>query len=281
MSFLGKKAFRLNYDIFNEYDVSISPKQWKITNPSGHSIDSEISTSAFWWKPFNYGIQFDKYISAEVRYVFKELYAWHLRRGITKGNPPDYHNKFGKIYFLDIASRYFAIPESFVGWGFGDKFKISKRPNSVAKSLASEPTSDDKALYTTEVDVQKLDPNYPWFIQDKVDASHDITVFVCGEKKFCFEKSREMLKSIDWRLEINTDTTLFDEWTRVDFSVDEQNALNKFCIDAKINWGRIDFMRSKTGQLFFLEFNANGQWVFLDYERKHRLVEEVCEYLLD
>jgi hypothetical protein len=32
-------------------------------------------------------------------------------------------------------------------------------------------------------------------------------------------------------------------------------------------------------ELVFLEYNANGQWVFLDYSGEDGLVEAVCNYL--
>jgi hypothetical protein len=280
MSIIGDKSFRMNFDIFDQYQVVITPNRWEILNPVGRSISSETSTGAFWWKPFNYGIQLEKYISSEVKYVFKEIYAWHMRRGLIKGNPPDFHNDFGKIYFLGLAAEFFKTPTSFIGWSFQHPPFDKSTKKVVAKSLASGVTSDNKALFTTEVEVNRLHPKYPWFLQTKIDASHDITVFVCGKKKFCFEKTRSNLKSVDWRLDIEFDGPLKDSWSRSQFSNSELEALNAFCEKAKIHWGRIDFMRSFDGELYFLEFNANGQWVFLDYERKHRLVEEVCEYLL-
>jgi hypothetical protein len=46
----------------------------------------------------------------------------------------------------------------------------------------------------------------------------------------------------------------------------------------KIDWGRIDFMELNN-ELTFLEYNANGQWVFLDYRNEIGLVDEVVEYL--
>ena len=280
MSILGHKAFRFNYDIFEEYQLEITPSKWKISNPTGLYISSETSTGAFWWKPFNYGVQIEKFIASEVKYIFKEIYAWHIRNGTAKGNPPDYHNRFGKIYFLNIASRYFNVPDSFVGWSFKSLPAGLLKGDVVAKSLASGSTFDNKSLFTTAVDCTKVDPNYPWFLQSKVKASHDVTVLICGSKKFCFEKSRDNLKSVDWRLDIDVSAPIKDEWSAAHFTKSELNELDKFCDDANIQWGRIDFMRAESGELYFLEFNANGQWVFLDYQRKNMLVEHVCHYLL-
>lgn len=282
MSKLGSRAFRLNFDIFNEYSLSLTPSSWKISNPAGLEISSSTSTAAFWWKPFHYGLDIDPFIAGEVKYIFRELYGWHQRRGLCKGNDHDFHNRFGKIYFLDLASRYFKTPGTFVGWGFGRERVVLDSDSSkvVAKSLSSGLTAAKKALFTSEVDSSRLDPSFPWYLQELIDSGFDITVFVCGESRFCFQRSREDLKSLDWRSEIDLSGPPKDEWTLIEFTSAENDALQRFCEAGNIAWGRIDFMRNGAGELVFLEFNANGQWVFLDYSGKHCLVDHVCEYLL-
>lgn len=282
MSLLGNRAFRFNFDIFHEYEVSITSAEWKITNPTGLSVSSKTSTGAFLWKPFHYGIELEKYVSGEVKYVFRELYAWHQRRGTAKGNSSDYHNKFGKLYFLNLAKDYFVTPETFVGWGFNssrlpEQFSHDK---VVAKSLAGSTSDSGGVLFTTPVDHTRLDPKFPWFLQSLIESTYDITVFVCGDKKFCFQRDRGALKGVDWRQEIDDKAPMKDEWDRIYFNPGESKALDDFCLAASITWGRIDFLRAKSGELVFLEFNANGQWVFLDYERKNRLAETVVDYLL-
>ena len=50
--------------------------------------------------------------------------------------------------------------------------------SSVIKSLSSEVTDDFKAIMTTEVNINDLDPMYPWFLQRKVESKWDITVYL-------------------------------------------------------------------------------------------------------
>jgi hypothetical protein len=38
-------------------------------------------------------------------------------------------------------------------------------------------------------------------------------------------------------------------------------------------------MLTAAGEIKFLEFNANGQWVFLDFHEKYGLLDCVVEYL--
>jgi hypothetical protein len=275
---LGNKVFRFNYDIFNEYTLEFSPDHWKITNPVGHSITSTTVTSCFWWKAFNFPIENqDKFVVDEVKYIFRELYAWCRLRGLVKGNSIDFHNEYGKINLLDIASKYFLTPKTLVTFKCAglDSFYSEKL---VAKSLTSTLTSNMGSLLTTEVEKSKLHPDFPWFLQEKVVSDFDITVFVCGEKLYAYEKDRKNLKGLDWRGEQTFDINN-KEWIKFGLNEVEAHAIKLFCDDINVNWGRLDFMREKD-KLVFLEFNANGQWVFLDYSGEDGLLGAVTNFLL-
>jgi hypothetical protein len=73
--------------------------------------------------------------------------------------------------------------------------------------------------------------------------------------------------------------TATEEWQQRILKRSENDAVNRFCEALHIDWGRLDFL--EWGELIFLEFNANGQWTFLDPLDKIGLVGEVTEYLLD
>ena len=275
LSRLGNQAFRFNFDLFNEYHLELSNSGWNITNPAGQSINSENVTGIFWWKVTSYRAHQDEFINEEIKYVFRELYWWGVHRGIAKGIPPDFHNRNGKISILAKAKPYFHIPETLVTWGFKS---LPYQKTMVAKSLSSSFTSDNQALFTTPIDPQKLDPSYPWYIQDKIDATYDVTTFVCGQKIFGFKRDRSTLKGLDWRLEQDF-TGHSEEWIPRPHSEQETTSILDFCRDLGVDWGRIDFLEQGDGKLIFLEYNANGQWVFLDYTQKYGLIEAVIEYL--
>jgi len=275
----GKNVFRFNYDLFNEYRFEFTPSYWYISNPSGHSINSDIVTSTFWWKAFNFYIPSqEEFIVEEVKYIFRELYHWCRIRGLTKGNPHDFHNHMGKINILNIASKFFTTPQTLI------TFKLAGIENInvdeiVAKSLTSGLTTTNKALFTTAVKKETLHPDFPWFLQEKINSNADLTVFICGDQFFCYEKDRSKLVGLDWRSEQSFDTNK-KEWFRFHPSEKLLNSLKGFIAEMNVNWGRIDLMRTLNGDNVFLEFNANGQWVFLDYSGEDKLVQNVAKYLI-
>jgi len=274
---VGQKVFRFNYDIFKEYRLEFFKDSWRITNPTGHSISSENISSCFWWKAFNYPItNEDPFIVEEVSYIFKEIYTWCELRGLVKGNPPDYHNHYGKLNLLNTASKYFKTPKTLFSLN-GEGIRLLDKSSVVAKSLTATLTSNKGTLLTTEIDIKKIDTKYPWFLQEKINSDFDITVFICQKHIYAYERSRKNLKGLDWRGEQNADVKV-KEWFKFELNESDIRAINGFCKDINVEWGRIDFMRAEEG-LIFLEFNANGQWVFLDYFGEAGLVKIVSDYL--
>lgn len=275
---LKTKAFRLNHDTFAEYDVSVQPNFWSIRNPAGLEITSETATATWWWKASNYFAHDEKFIAEEVKYVFRELYNWFPLNGKpVRGNSPDYHRSMGKMNILAIAQKHFPIPNTWTGWGFKELPAWAKTERIVCKSLSSGLTTTDKALFTTEVTGKQLAPEFPWYLQGLVESDADVTVFVCGTKQFAFKRSRKDLKGLDWRAEQNFENPV-DEWEFFELPLSVQNATYRFCKDLNVDWGRLDFMQSGD-EYVFLEYNANGQWAFLDYENKYGILDAVCNYL--
>ena len=273
-------SFRLNYDIWRDYSIEQTPKGWRIEDPTGRFINSNCVTRALWWKTFNIDlVSIDPMIAADIRYAIREIYADTRRKGILRGNPPDWHRHWGKTAILNVAGRYLKTPISLVSWkGLG----IDQLPGDkiyVVKSLDSELTADGKALFTTKVELSQLDPSYPWFIQEYIESDWDVTVQIVGKRLFPFRRSRKDLKGIDWRSEQSFRTDI-EEWEPFPLNEQDHSAIRKLISDLSVDFGRIDLMVEKTtNDLIFLEYNANGQWVFLDYHEKYGILDAVADYI--
>jgi hypothetical protein len=276
---IGKRGFRFNYDIFSEYSVAFQLDGWSIENPTGFRIDSATATAAFWWKAFNYFVDEENYVAEEVKYIFREIYGWFLWRNQVKGTSPEFHRYQGTLNLLQIAKEHFAVPKTVCGWGKAIKSTKLSKSAIVAKSLTSGLTTTNKALFTTEIQTSKLYTRYPWYLQERIDAKSDITVFVCGNKLFSFEKDRSELKGLDWR---NQDDVFSSEqkWQPFSLSKQQKKSVTSFLSAIGVDWGRLDFMWTGT-ELIFLEYNANGQFVFLDQNNQFGLVDAVVQYLFE
>jgi glutathione synthase/RimK-type ligase-like ATP-grasp enzyme len=157
------------------------------------------------------------------------------------------------------------------------KKTILKNKNIVAKSLTSGLITTDKDLFTTEVNLEKLDLNYPWYLQEKIEATDDITTFICGDNLFTFSRNRKELVGLDWR----NQNDFFDDdqkWVPYELTKKEMNSIRSFAKKIRVECGRIDFLKSND-ELIFLEYNANGQFFFLDTKNQYGLKDAVVEYL--
>jgi hypothetical protein len=265
-------AFRLNFDLWQDYSVALESQGWEISNPAGLKITDKTATHCFWWKAF-VSIDADEFVVAEIKYVFTELYASFSRRGLLVGNPRDFDNHYGKLRVLHTASRYFRTPASLAGWNLlPDIDKFNSHP-IVAKSLSSALTSTNKFLFTTAVAYSLIDRTFPWFLQTKIDARDDVTVFVCGNRYWAFSRSRKDLQGLDWRLDADP-----CGWKPRFFSPREDQNFRALCGELGVEWGRFDLLEDDEG-LVFLEFNANGQWAFLDVDGDKGILDAVASYL--
>ena len=273
----GSGVFRLNYDLWPEYDIFFDQYGWKISNPSGHSITSSDVSCCYWWKAFSYWRnEDDLYIKSEVKSILKDIYGWCLVKGLVKGNTIDYHNIYGKTTIAYLAKKYFKIPKTIVSIngsgikGLADGF--------VAKSLSSSLTNDKKVLHTTEVDCRSLDLNYPWFIQETIYSQWDITIFQVGHDLFGFKRDRRDLDGVDWRVHQDFEYKT-QEWFPYFIKDGDKAGILKLSVDIKAEIGRYDFLLSENGDLIFLEFNAGGQWVFLDVHDNYGILDAVVNWL--
>lgn len=277
---LPGRVFRLNFDLFADYALELTPDGWSIVNPAGLSITSDTVSSALWWKAFNARrVGQDEMVIEEVKSIFREVYHGCRARGLVKGNPPDFHDRLGKIAILSIAQRHLRVPATLASLGLGGLERLSGMP-IVAKSLASRLTSDGGALYTTQVDPAQLDPGFPWYLQQRVDSRADLTVFACGSRLFAFERSREHLTGLDWR-EDSEGLAMGVRWQPHQLCIEDERGIRALLADLGVDWGRMDLLRGVDGCSTFLEFNANGQWAFLDPDHRVGLLDAVVDYLTD
>lgn len=275
---LEGRIFRFNIDQATEYQLCFTPGSWEIINPAGLRITNLTASGVFFWKAFSVVFpQIDRLVRSEVRYIFWELYSSfpaHKR----KGTSPNFHDEYGKLRILNIANEFFNVPASVYTHRLHGENLVDKR-HRVAKSLSSMLTSDGKCLFTSDVSDRNIDPQFPWFIQEKVISEFDMTTFMAGERMFSFKRSRKNLSGLDWRSE-QTLSESSQEW---EFFVPPEAFGGKlFALSQRlgVNWGRFDFMISPDGDFIFLEYNANGQFVFLDLQDRHGLIDAVAHYLV-
>lgn len=275
------KVFRFNTDIFKDYKISIAEDSFKIEDPTGRCITNQDVKKVLWRKPFRIRDLFpteslspeDAYYEIEIWYVMREIInlLWFEKKIVLVEPMVDY--RVGKFIQLKCAKKYFNVPKYIFRYG-SDK-KLNTKGDTIVKSLTSEPISlDGSVIFATKVNQNELDLNCPWFIQEYVHSQMDITVVFVRDEIFAFELDRTSFldKTIDWR-ELSVDTTT-DMWLPHILPDCVKDSIFQFMRELKLHFGRFDFLYGDD-KYYFLEINPNGQWAWLDSERKLKLLDKV------
>ena len=79
------------------------------------------------------------------------------------------------------------------------------------------------------------------------------------------------MKGLDWRNQEDM-FSLEQKWTPFSLTKEQSNAVAAFLLKLGVDWGRLDFMWTGS-KLVFLEYNANGEFVFLDLKNQFGLLD--------
>lgn len=266
-------AFRFNIDLWKQYSWCVDSAGFVLEDPAGRQCDHCSTVMVYQRKPIFLdfidvpaGGNLENWCREEVTEVWKNIYFEYCAQGRASLVYP-VKNKWGKIRQLWLAKQFFPIAEWYV---FQGKSIPSASEPQIAKALTQTPIGAGKFLFTKQVDPKLLAPEYPWFLQTKVEASADVTVVYVDGDLFAFELDRESFSGLDYRVHVDVELP----WKPCALSSSEKDAICKFMSKTGYEFGRFDFLR-KNNELIFLELNPNGQWAWLDPNDEFGLLSRI------
>jgi hypothetical protein len=265
-------VFRLNTDLFQEYQLWFDAAGFTLTDPTGRRCSSAQVYKAYWRWPDWPAVQGAdaRYAQAERRYLLSEITNLLWLQGKFVLVEPGAPRRSGKLIQLTMAARYFDVPAFRAGlntsYPDGEATQVVK---SLSKNLP-----DGTFLFSTAVDSRQLDPEQPWFMQSYVDAAFDVTVVAVRDRLFAFKLPRDFLASgIDWRAVPDTE----DGWSVTELAPPVADAIRRYMRAMRLDFGRLDFLLDSAGELHFCEVNPNPQYAWLDYEGEYGLTAAVLD----
>lgn len=271
--------FRLNFDLFDHYQFSLTATEFTIQDPTGRVCSSDDIVKVYYRKPQRNPdlTGSDAYRQNELWYVLKSLIfqLWRNNK-IVLVEPFVEASRLDKFTQLAYAQTYFHIPPMRFFYHAPEMTK--QEGDVVVKSLTST-RIDGKAVFTTQVNPQHLALDYPWLIQDFVEADVDLTVVVVRDKLYAFGLERTFVESsADWRE--NTESYRPENWLPWSIPLDLEKRILAYMKDLRLHYGRLDFLITTDGQYYFLENNPNGQYAWLDLFDKTGLLSQII-YQID
>lgn len=275
-------VFRFNVDQWADYTVSVGPESFTLEDPTGRIVTEGEIRSVYVRKPsfaedsvYTVGGNLEHYSREQVLYLLNEIYNLFAQRGMVSLVEKRAESRFGKVMQMRLAEKFFDVPPWEIHWG---KSKVEASADGhqwVVKNLKATFTADHKFLFTRPVDRRLLDTRYPWFTQQRVEATHDVTIAFIAGRCFAYELSRDSFDGDDWRNDINRREL---PWEAITLDSEMEEQIRQFMRAADLRFGRLDFLRSPRGW-HFLEVNANGQWLWLDLDQQNGLFAAVVAQL--
>jgi len=280
----SEHVFRFNTDAWSDYSILVEPGAFRIAAPNGREINRTGIAKFYWRKPLKKHLipglgakvsSEEKFCEEEIWYAMREVVnmLWQDRKLVLV--EPFGDARVGKFIQAEAAGKYFNVPPCRFVLGRPAEFAQDKE--SVVKSLTSQRVDEDTILYATRVKEHELNPGFPWMVQDLVEAEMDVTVVYVRDRLFAFELQRKpfLERTLDWK-EVSTEA-LSDDWPEHRLPAEIEQGIHGFMNDIGLQYGRLDFLRTRDGQYHFLEVNPNGEWGWLDSEGKYGLLEKMLE----
>lgn len=278
LKYLPEKSeiFRFNFDFFPFYKINVTPESFLIEDPKGRIVTNETLKKGYFRKPI-----LAKNITGQEDYI--QLENWTAYRSIVDSvfedgklvlvHPFVEKNRFNKLRQLKIAAKYFKTAKT----AFTNRFHSTDWPEQVVVKSLNSGNLGNKTLFTTRVQLSELSPEYSWYVQEYIRASHDLTVVFVNGKCFGFSLDRKNIES--GKIDCRSSLSLWELWRPYELNEMFQCTLREFMGEIGLLFGRFDFLIDEDGQIFFCEVNSNGQFAWLDLENKTNLLSAICDVI--
>ena len=275
----GIKAFRFNFDLFHKYKFIWHGNNYTITDPVGRRICSqEISTvicykallASYNFAEFEASLNEGTWLKSQLNYLYCCMVKHADEQDLLRLWQP-LEERFPKTWQMQLASKYFAVPDFSIYWG--EHYSSHKM---IVKTMVARPMSDQSMFFAQIADRADLDIDYPWFTQEIADGNRDATVLYINGKVHCYQFATERGEVTDWRVTQGTD---LNQWISWNAGKEFEEKIELYMKDMGLKYGRLDFIiGGKEPQ--FLEVNPCGQFGWLDDENL-TLHNEVVDAILN
>jgi glutathione synthase/RimK-type ligase-like ATP-grasp enzyme len=190
-----------------------------------------------------------------------------------------------KLLQLSLAKKIgFMIPETLVTTDrkvlqsfTGSHRKTIIKP--IGRGRIDYPGNTSKLIYTsllTREVIDKMDTLEltPAIYQEYIEKSYELRITVVGEDVFAasVDSQSEKEAAVDWRKK----KMKFEFYKLPEKLKEKCLAMTKAL---NISYGAFDFIRSTSGEYYFLEVNPNGQWVWIEKDTGQPVSDAIIKFL--
>jgi len=302
----GYSVFRLNTEnLFSKYKIHITYKNNQIVGSIINFVSGDIikieNIKTIWerrpMEPMNtYSPIDEKYM--ETISVEQISFYRQFRHSLTHcnwiGNPITDLRASSKILQKSIAQKVgFNIPKSVITNNFDElKLFLEDSRDYIVKPLKADSIQIDEdnqmVFYARKVTFSQLESiseigfqNAPNYIQEYIEKKYEIRLTMVGHKAFAAKiDSNSMLTGQgkeDWREGYDYGV----KFTEMHADPILVNKCKAFLNELKLNFGCFDFVVDQNENIFFLECNSNGQWLWIEEDTGMDISGAIAEWLIN
>ncbi len=273
----GYDVFRFNIDMWRNYSWSITPDGYRLEDPTGRVCEESqvgvVYHRKLFFNPESIDIPAggneESWCRTEVEAIWQGIKDLAQASGKLALVHPSPSGAWNKMRQMRIAAKYFPVPD----WQMLHKATPSITGEAVCKTNGAKGMGEGRFLMVNKVDVKTLHPDYPWFIQKAVRATHDVTVVYVNGHLFAYQYDRSQFPhTMDCR---RATFELIGDWLPYELSKKDAAGIRALMAETGYSYSRLDFLLTAEG-LVFLELNKNGQYAWLDLYGKNGLLEAVA-----
>lgn len=259
--------FRFNVDQFSNYIISYDQYGFTITNNEGCTLTEKECSSIYYRKPTPESLP--TYIDPIYHHhLYREVFSF--TDGITEAfqgtcltKPSILRKADNKILQLRLAFELgFKIPNPIISNSIG--MVKNKLINPIIKPLSSgvvESAEKKEFVQTNLVDYSKQSDSLkygPCYFQNYQTKDYEVRITVIDQ--FFYPIKITSNNKIDWRKKNN-----HIEYEIIDVPIEIKEKCILLMEKLLLKFGCFDFIVDQENW-YFLEINANGQWVWLEME---------------
>lgn len=273
-------VFRFNIDLWKEYSWSIDADGYELRDPAGRICrESEVGAvydRKVMFDPVRIDVpaagSAEAWLRNEVLLIWSGIKDLAVHKGKCALIHPSPKGTWYKMRQMRHASTYFNVP----AWQMLHAAPVELAGAVVCKTNGVEPMGKGQILTVNRIDATRLDNSFPWFLQEEIiSATHDVTVAYVNGKLFASEIPRG--GSTDCRIAAFNNTA---SWSPCELKSHEQEAICCMMRETGLSFSRIDFLRGADGALHFLEFNPNGQFVWMDIKNERGMLSCIADEIM-
>jgi glutathione synthase/RimK-type ligase-like ATP-grasp enzyme len=277
--------FRLNTDLISNYSIEVTEERIEIFNKVSNNSISTINCVGVYYRRImlpdfnNYEPIFIHALTSDFISYIEGIIEVFSSKVLTR--PSILKRADNKVVQSQLARKFnLKMPKSLISNNEESVREfISPQRDFIVKPLSVGRVVTDENIKLVQTNlvnknlkIPKLGMN-PTYFQSYIEKSYELRITVIN--KNIFSVKIYSLDKVDWR-SFNNDI----QYELTDIPKELEEKCISIMNDLNINFAAFDFIFNGN-EYYFLELNANGQWLWLEEELGLNISLKIIDYLLE